>query len=114
MTADDVMGGIAGVLSSESKAKLLEHVMTPEYQSLVLSVAKSLWEHRRQHPTLDLRWKNTEGVLVIGNPELRESLYRLADSKDGVEALVKAYEATGKKASLLTLQLALVYLGWLR
>lgn len=112
MKRDDMGMGTARVLSREAKERLKKHASTPEYVALVSAVAKSLWEYRRQHPSIELRWKNTKGVLVLGDPEVRENLYRLADSEDAVEALVQADVATGKKSSLMTLQLALVYLGW--
>lgn len=105
---------IAGELSPEKRAEFKAWVGRPEYRKLIGDVMKACVIWKELFPEKVPVWVENGRVLVLGDPRSDSSLGMIAGNDDAKHCLRYADAQTNQQASVMTLQLALIGLGWVK
>lgn len=103
---------VAGLLTPEGRANFKAWVGRPEYRKLIGDVMKAMVIWKSLYPEAEPVWLDNGAALVLGDPAVDSVLGMLAGNDDAKACLRYADAQTNQQATVMTMQLALVGLGW--
>lgn len=105
---------VAFEVTGEAREQLKTLARHPKYVAQVKALAEAARRWMLLHPTAELLWQDVGRTLVSGDLYQKEVQGMLARSPSAFELLSYMDERTGKVASLMQAQLALVVIGVLK